>query len=77
MFLDRATAAVSIAVINSIGNLGGFAGPSLIGVVKGETGSAATGLMFLSALLLLAFLMTLLMRVDNKEPGQPQTASAH
>ncbi|APO81977.1 putative tartrate transporter [compost metagenome] len=77
LFLDRATAAVSIAVINSIGNLGGFAGPSLIGVVKGETGSAATGLMFLSALLLLAFLMTLLMRVDNKEPGQPQTASAH
>ena len=77
LFLDRATAAVSIAVINSIGNLGGFAGPSLIGVVKGETGSAATGLMFLSALLLLAFLMTLLMRVSNKEPGQPMAASAH
>ncbi|MBF8781382.1 MFS transporter [Pseudomonas fulva] len=77
LFLDRATAAVSIAVINSIGNLGGFAGPSLIGVVKGETGSAATGLMFLSALLLLAFLMTLLMRVNNKEPGQPMAASAH
>lgn len=77
LFLDRATAAVSIAVINSIGNLGGFAGPSLIGVVKGETGSAATGLMFLSALLLLAFLMTVLMRVANKEPGQPMAASAH
>lgn len=77
LFLDRATAAVSIAVINSIGNLGGFAGPSLIGVVKGETGSAATGLMFLSALLLLAFVMTLLMRVNNKEPGQPVSACAH
>ncbi|WP_449432082.1 MFS transporter [Pseudomonas putida] len=77
LFLDRATAAVSIAVINSIGNLGGFAGPSLIGVVKGETGSAATGLMFLSALLLLAFVMTLFMRVGNKEPGQPMAASAH
>ncbi|MFK0033599.1 MFS transporter [Pseudomonas monteilii] len=77
LFLDRATAAVSIAVINSIGNLGGFAGPSLIGVVKGETGSAATGLMFLSGLLLLAFVMTLFMRVSNKEPGQPMAASAH
>ncbi|MDZ5111259.1 MFS transporter [Pseudomonas putida] len=77
LFLDRATAAVSIAVINSIGNLGGFAGPSLIGVVKGETGSAATGLMFLSALLLLAFVMTLLMRVNNKEPDQPVSACAH
>ncbi|KIY41245.1 membrane protein [Pseudomonas sp. 10-1B] len=77
LFLDRATAAVSIAVINSIGNLGGFVGPSMIGVVKGESGSAATGLMFLSALLLVAFLMTLFMRVHNKEPGQPLAASAH
>ncbi|NIF30466.1 MFS transporter [Pantoea sp. Tr-811] len=77
LFLDRATAAVSIAVINSIGNLGGFAGPSLIGVIKGQSGSAAAGLMFLSALLLVAFLMTALMRVGNKEPDQPVTASAH
>ncbi|QCI11108.1 MFS transporter [Pseudomonas putida] len=77
LFLDRATAAVSIAVINSIGNLGGFAGPSLIGVVKGQSGSAATGLMFLSALLLVAFLMTVLMRVGNKELDPPVPASAH
>lgn len=77
LFLDRATAAVSIAVINSIGNLGGFVGPSLIGVVKGNSQSAATGLLFLSALLLIAFLMTALMRVTNKEPDQPVGASAH
>lgn len=77
LFLDRATAAVSIAVINSIGNLGGFVGPSLIGVVKGNSQSAATGLLFLSALLLIAFLMTALMRVTNKEPDQPVAASAH
>ncbi len=66
LFLDRATAAVSIAVINSIGNLGGFAGPSLIGLVKGNSQSAANGLVFLSALLLLGFLMTLFMRVSNQ-----------
>ncbi|MDH0705434.1 MFS transporter [Pseudomonas sp. GD03862] len=77
LFLDRATAAVSIAVINSIGNLGGFVGPSLIGVVKGNSQSAATGLLFLSALLVIAFLMTALMRVTNKEPDQPVAASAH
>jgi len=77
LFLDRATAAVSIAVINSIGNLGGFVGPSMIGVVKGNSQSAATGLLFLSALLLIAFLMTALMRVTNKEPDQPVAASAH
>ena len=77
LFLDRATAAVSIAVINSIGNLGGFVGPSMIGVVKGNSQSAATGLLFLSALLVIAFLMTALMRVTNKDPDQPVTASAH
>lgn len=77
LFLDRATAAVSIAVINSIGNLGGFVGPSMIGVVKGNTQSAATGLLFLSALLVIAFLMTALMRVSNKDPDQSVTASAH
>lgn len=44
LFLDRTTAAVSIAVINSIGNLGGFVGPPLIGMVKGNSQSAAGGL---------------------------------
>ena len=77
LFLDRTTAAVSIAVINSIGNLGGFVGPSMIGVVKGNSQSAATGLVFLSVLLAIAFLMTALMRVSNKEPGQTVPASAH
>jgi ACS family tartrate transporter-like MFS transporter len=80
LFLDRTTAAVSIAVINSIGNLGGFAGPSLIGMVKGNSQSAATGLLFLSALLVVGFLMTILMRVSNKdEPhiGNPVTREAH
>jgi len=74
LFLDRATAAVSIAVINSIGNLGGFVGPSLIGMVKGNSQSAANGLLFLGALLLVGFLMTLFMRVLNRET--PQTTAA-
>ena len=69
LFLSRSTAAVSIAVINSIGNLGGFVGPYMIGVVKG-TGSSATGaLAFLSALLVIAFFMTLFMHVQNEEPA--------
>ncbi|QXI30662.1 MFS transporter [Pseudomonas vanderleydeniana] len=80
LFLDRTTAAVSIAVINSVGNLGGFVGPSLIGMVKGNSQSAANGLLFLSALLVAGFLMTLLMRVNNKEPVEsdaPVSRQAH
>jgi ACS family tartrate transporter-like MFS transporter len=66
LFLDRSTASVSIAVINSIGNLGGFVGPYVIGVVKGSSGSSATGaLALLSGLLAVSFLMTLFMRIDS------------
>lgn len=36
LFLTRSTAAVSIAVINSVGNLGGFVGPFAIGYFKGR-----------------------------------------
>ena len=73
LFLSRSTASVSIAVINSIGNLGGFVGPYMIGVVKGSTGNSMTALGFLAALLVVSFFMTLLMRVQNDEP---QTAAA-
>jgi ACS family tartrate transporter-like MFS transporter len=58
LFLSRSTAAVSIAAINSIGNLGGFAGPYLLGVLKSGTGDPMSGLLFLSALLFVAFLLT-------------------
>lgn len=66
LFLSRSTAAMSIAVINSIGNLGGFAGPYAIGLVKGSTGSATAGLIFLSGLLVVSFLMTALMRLEER-----------
>lgn len=64
LFLSRSTAAISIAVINSIGNLGGFVGPYAIGLIKGTGRSATTGLIFLSALLVVAFLMTIFMRLS-------------
>lgn len=77
LFLSRSTAAVSIAVINSIGNLGGFVGPSLIGMVKGNSESAANGLLFLSVLLLAGFLMTLLMRIPQQDAAAATGAVNH
>ena len=44
LFLAEAAAAVGIAAINSIGNLGGFIGPSLVGLLTQSTGSTGTGL---------------------------------
>jgi len=63
LFLSRSTAAVSIAAINSIGNLGGFVGPYAIGLVKDKTGGPVGGLVFLAALTLGAFAMTLAARL--------------
>ncbi|MET0247933.1 MAG: MFS transporter [Sphingomonas sp.] len=57
LFLSRNTAAIAIAAINSVGNLGGFAGPYMIGVVKDATGSAVAGLIFLAGLIFVAFMM--------------------
>jgi ACS family tartrate transporter-like MFS transporter len=66
LFLSRSTAAVSIAVINSIGNLGGFVGPFTIGYIKEQGQRASTGLFFLAALLVISFLMTILVRIHEE-----------
>jgi ACS family tartrate transporter-like MFS transporter len=46
--LSGSAAAGGIALINSIGNLGGFAGPYLVGYVREATGSFQLGLLFLA-----------------------------
>ena len=53
MFLAEAGAAVGFAVINSIGNLGGFIGPSLLGVVTQLSGSVSAGLVAIGGCLIL------------------------
>jgi len=51
-FLQGAAAAAGIAIINSFGNLGGFAGPYLLGLLTTLFGSAQVGLMLLGGCLL-------------------------
>jgi D-galactonate transporter len=51
--LRGTSAAAGIAVVNSIGNLGGFAGPYLIGLVRDATGQATIGLYVLAAIAML------------------------
>lgn len=74
LFLSRSTAAVSIAAINSIGNLGGFVGPYVIGYIKRVTGTTYGGLVFLAALLAVSFLMTWFARMRNTSSGDPVAA---
>src|SRR5260370_37053098 len=64
-FLSGAAAAAGIAVINSIGNLAGFAGPFAMGLIKDRTGSYAGGLLLLAALGLIAMGAVLLLGQDD------------
>jgi D-galactonate transporter len=57
--LSGTAAAAGIALINSIGNVGGFVGPYLVGLMKDATGSTDGGLVTLAAILAFgAFLAT-------------------
>ena len=60
MFTGTAAAA-AIALINSIGNLGGYLGPTLLGKAKDATGSYAIGMLILAALSLAAAAMIALL----------------
>ena len=66
MFLSGAAAATGIATINSIGNLGGFAGPAMIGWIKDQTGSFTGGLYFVAGLLVLSAVVTLVLANSRK-----------
>lgn len=71
-FLTGASAAVGIATINSLANLGGYLGPYGIGLIKEATGSLAAGLYFLAAALLFAVVMAYVVRAAL--PAAPRGA---
>lgn len=70
LFLTGAAAATGIALINSIGNLGGFLGPHVIGYLRGLTGSYATGLYFLGSLSVLASVVSLILVSRYKDEAK-------
>jgi len=60
-FLTGFSAASGIAVINSFGNLGGFAGPSLVGFITQKTGTLYGGLAFAGTSMLISAGLVLLL----------------
>lgn len=60
-FLGGAAAAAGIALINSVGNLAGFAGPYFIGFMKDLTHSINTGLYTMAAALILGALLVFIL----------------
>jgi len=69
--LAGAGAAAGIALINSVGNLGGFVGPYLIGWVRTRTNSFAWALLFLALFPIAGAAITLLSR---RRPAQTQSS---
>ena len=58
LFLTGAAAAAGMAFINSIGNLGGYVGPFIVGWIKDSTKSFEMALYFLAACALLSAVIT-------------------
>jgi ACS family tartrate transporter-like MFS transporter len=71
MFITGSAAAAGVAWINSLGNLGGFFGPTIVGWAKQLTGSYAGGLY---ALALWALLSAVISLVWLNVPGRVSEA---
>ncbi|WP_028922508.1 MFS transporter [Pseudonocardia acaciae] len=68
-FLNTTSAgAVGLAFINSVANLGGFAGPFLVGWLRQGTGSTVAALWVLAGAAALAAVLVLLVRESSRQP---------
>jgi len=67
--LSGAAAAAGIAFINSVGNLGGFVGPYVIGLVRTSTGQFKGGLLLVSGALAMSGATVLLVRLREESVG--------
>jgi nitrate/nitrite transporter NarK len=76
-FFAGASAAAGIALINSVGNLGGYIGPFVIGWLKELTGNLASGLYFLSGVMICGLILTgVVYRVLERKHVLPESKFA-
>jgi ACS family tartrate transporter-like MFS transporter len=68
-FLSGYAAATGFALINSVGNLGGFVGPSVVGFMSQRTGSVYSGLAFVSACMFMSFALLLFLPRETHAPA--------
>jgi ACS family tartrate transporter-like MFS transporter len=73
IFLGGTAAAAGIALINSIGNLGGYVGPTVMGRLLDTTGSYSAGLLVLATALVIEAVLVISLRLPQKvgvrDPG--------
>lgn len=66
--LGGRAAAAGIALINSLGNLGGFVGPTIVGTLYDMTGGYTGGLLVFAGALVLEALLVLALRLPASRP---------
>lgn len=67
VFLTGAGAATGIALINSVGNAGGFIGPTLVGFLTQTTGNTNAGLISIGCCLLLGGILAAVVHAEKRE----------
>jgi nitrate/nitrite transporter NarK len=70
-YLDARIAAGVIALINSVGNLGGFVAPTTFGLLEQHTGSIQGGLYGLTATSIIAAVLVFFVRTTKKHDAVP------
>jgi MFS transporter, ACS family, tartrate transporter len=70
-FLTGTAAAAGMTLINSVGNLGGFFGPFIVGWIKDSTGRFDNGLYALAGFMLLAAVVTVIGVQAPRRSGAP------
>jgi ACS family tartrate transporter-like MFS transporter len=65
LFLGGTAAAAGIALINAVGNLGGFVGPSVVGFLRSAGRGYESGLLFLAGALTLQAVLVLSLRLPR------------
>ncbi len=68
--MNGRAAAASIAVINSLGNLGGYFGPYIIGLARSANGGFRGGLLAIAAVMVVSGAAALVVGTMQKHPGQ-------
>ena len=63
--LTASSAAFAVGLINSVGNLGGFFGPMVVGELKDRSGSFESGLWFLAGCILVAGVLAMGLRAGQ------------
>ncbi|WP_235035435.1 MFS transporter [Roseomonas sp. 18066] len=71
--LSGVAAAAGIAWINSVGNLGGYFGPQVFGIIKDRTGGDYYGLLFMAALPIMSIVLVMIL---DRKPLAARPAAA-